>query len=205
MEKLVIYGASGHGKVVADIASNYYKQIMFFDDDKTKEQCMGYPVVNDRSQMEEYVHDSDFFVGIGNARVRKEITLYLTELGADFATLIHPSAIIGKHVKVGKGTVIMPGVIVNADSKIGEGCIVNTAASIDHDCNIADYVHVSVGAHLCGTVEIGEKTWVGAGAVIINNTKVCEECMIGAGAVVVGNITEDGTYVGVPARKVEKK
>lgn len=202
MKKLVIYGASGHGKVVADIASNYYEEIIFFDDDKTKEQCAGYPVINDVKQLEEYICEADFIVGIGNANIRKKISSCLSEKGANFATLIHPSAIIGKNVQIGKGTVVMPGAIVNVDSKIGEGCIINTAASIDHECNIADYVHVSVGAHLCGTVNVGEKTWVGAGAVIINNTNVCDECMIGAGAVVVKDINYAGKYIGVPARSM---
>ena len=85
-------------------------------------------------------------------------------------------------------------------AKIGQGCIINTASSVDHDCVLGDFVHVAVGAHLCGTVTIGNATWIGAGATVSNNVNICGECTIGAGAVVVKDITEPGTYIGVPAR-----
>lgn len=73
-----------------------------------------------------------------------------------------------------------------------------------HDCKIADYCHISVGAHVAGTVQIGTRTWIGAGATVINNVKICSDCMIGAGAVIVEDINERGTYVGVPAKRIDK-
>ena len=152
--------------------------------------------------MKQYFDNSDFFVAIGNAKIRAEKTRKFLEQGVNIATLIHPSAIIGEAVTIGKGTVIMAGTILNAECKIGDGCIINTAASVDHDCKILDYVHVSVGAHVCGTVMVSENTWIGAGATVSNNINICADCMIGAGAVVVKNIEEPGTYVGVPARKI---
>lgn len=205
MKRLLIYGAGGHGKVVADIASNTYEEILFIDDYKAGGTCMGYPIVNSKELPESYFDNSYFFVAIGNAIERKNVSMMLHEKGAEFVTLVHPSAIIGKNVTIGKGTVIMPGAILNAECKIGEGCIINTSASVDHECVLGDYVHVAVGAHLCGGVHVGDSTWIGAGAIISNHTSVFENCMIGAGAVVVKDITEEGTYVGVPARKVEKK
>lgn len=202
MKQLVIFGAGGHAKVVADIAAVYYDDILFFVDAKSSDWCLGYPVSDDKEILEKKISEADFFVAIGNAKVRKRITMELIEKGANFATLIHPSAIIGKNVTIGQGTVIMPGAIVNAESQIGHGCIVNTSSSVDHDCKISDYVHVSVGTHLCGTVMVSENTWIGAGATVSNNINICADCMIGAGAVVVKNIEEPGTYVGVPARKI---
>ena len=98
-------------------------------------------------------------------------------------------------------TVIMAGAVVNPGASVGKGCIVNTCSSVDHDCRVGDYVHIAVGAHLCGTVAVGEGTWIGAGSTVSNNVSVCGECMIGAGAVVVRDITEAGTYLGVPAKK----
>ena len=68
---------------------------------------------------------------------------------------------------------------------------------------IEDYVHIAVGAHLAGTVHIGTETFVGAGATIINNTSVCDHCIIGAGAAVVKDIAEEGTYIGVPAKRIK--
>lgn len=104
---------------------------------------------------------------------------------------------------MGAGTVVMAGAIINCCSRIGEGCIVNTGATIDHDNVIEDYVHISPGVHTAGTVEIGKGTWIGIGGVVSNNVNITSGCMIGAGAVVVEDITEAGTYVGVPSRKVD--
>lgn len=203
-KELVIIGASGQGKVVADIALKLqkYEKIVFLDDNKETKDCMGIPVVGSSKDVEKYINQADVFVAIGNCKVREKITKELLSFGASIATLIHPMAVIANNVSIGDGTVVMAGAVINSDSKIGRGCIINTCASIDHDCNIADYVHVSVGAHICGTVMVDENTWIGAGAIIKNNISICGECMIGAGAVVVKDIEEAGTYVGMPAKQV---
>ena len=117
-------------------------------------------------------------------------------------SLIHPSAVIGSHVEIGLGTVVMAGAVINYGSRIGKGCIVNTCASVDHDCVIGDYVHVAVGSHVCGIVSIGSGTWLGAGSTVSNNLNICDNCMVGAGAVVIRDISEAGTYIGVPAQKL---
>lgn len=95
----------------------------------------------------------------------------------------------------------MAGAVINSGVRIGRGCIINTCSSADHDCDMGDYVHIAVGSHLCGTVSVGDETWIGAGATVSNNISICSECMIGAGAVVTRDITEKGTYVGVPAKR----
>ena len=202
-KKLIIIGASGHGKVVADIAGQLhkYEEIVFLDDNDSLDKCMGYPVVGKSDRMKEYLNVADFFVAIGNAKIRKKVMEQLQERNASIATLIHPAAIIGSHVTIGEGTVVMAGAVINPDTQVGEGCIINTCASVDHDCQIGDYVHVAVGAHVCGTVNVGESTWIGAGATVKNNVNICSDCMIGAGAVVVKDIDETGTYIGVPARR----
>ena len=201
--KLVIIGASGHGKVCADIALKLqkYDEILFLDDDENIKECMGFPVVGKSADAEQYINEADFFVAIGNGKIRKKVTEQLLDIKATITTLIHPKAVIGSCVTIGSGTVVMAGTVVNPDSEIGQGCIVNTCASVDHDCKLEDYVHVSVGAHVCGTVEIGECTWIGAGATVKNNLKICNDCTIGAGAAVVKDIEEAGTYIGVPVRR----
>ena len=205
-KKLLIIGASGHGKVVADVATkmNCYEEIYFLDDRDEVQNCMQFSVVGKVKDVYNYLGEADIFVAIGNAEVRKRMIEDLKNNHATIPTLIHPNSIIGLNVLVGIGTVIMPGTIINPDTKIGEGCIINTSASVDHDCNLGDYTHVSVDAHLAGNVTIGENTWIGVGASIINNISVCENVMIGAGAVVVKDILESGTYIGVPARKMIK-
>ena len=202
MKELVIIGAGGHGRVIADIAQKLgvYKTISFLDDGDAKE-TMGLPIIGRSSDVEKYTNTADIFVAIGNSAVRGEFIERLLAMGANVPTLIHPSAIIGACVEIGAGTAIMAGTVINPCSKLGKGCIVNTSSSIDHDCMIGDYVHIAVGAHLAGAVSVGKKTWIGAGATVRNNVDICSNCMIGAGAVVIKDITESGTYIGVPAKK----
>lgn len=202
-KKLLLIGASGHGKVVADIAiQNGYEVIGFLDDNPDVKEIMGFPVLGKVEKAIEYIDHAYMFVSIGNAVIRSKIMSDLTDQGAQFPVLIHPNAVVGMNVEIQEGTVVMAGTVINADAKIGKGCIINTCASVDHDCVVGDYSHVSVGAHVAGTVKIGKCTWIGAGAVVKNNVAICDECMIGAGAVVVSVIEEQGTYVGVPARKI---
>ena len=196
LNRLFIIGASGHGKVIADIAVKCgYKDIVFLDDNENVKECAGFPVigkVSDAVTMEE-----DKIVAIGNAEIRQKIQNQLSNL----VTLIHPSAVVSRRVKIGEGTVIMAGAVINSDVVIGKGCIINTGASVDHDCKLEDFVHVSVGAHVAGTVSIGSKTWIGAGATVSNNVSICDNCMIGAGAVVVKDLIKSGIYIGVPVRE----
>ena len=204
-KKLIIIGASGHGKVVADIAEKLhrYEEIAFLDDNAALKECMGYPVVGKSDEIEKYQNDADFFVAIGNVEIRKEVMRQLQEMRASIPTLIHPSAVIGSSVTIGQGTAVMAGAVINPDSIIGTGCIINTCASVDHDCRVGDYVHVAVGARLCGTVEVGQGTWIGAGATIKNNVRICGACVIGVGSVIVKDIEKVGTYIGVPARRTK--
>ena len=200
-KKLVIIGASGHGKVVADIGKKCgYCEIVFLDDDITKKECGDYPVVGTSRDVCQF-KDWEIIIAIGNAKVRRQMQQALSNDGFRMATLVHPQAVIGENVTIGTGSVVMAGAVVNPSSCIGVGCIINTCASVDHDCILSDYVHISVGVHVAGTVTIGEGTWIGAGATVSNNVNITGECMIGAGAVVVQDIKEIGTYVGIPARK----
>ncbi|OUO57995.1 acetyltransferase [Collinsella sp. An271] len=202
MNKLVIIGASGHGKVVADIARlNGYEDIVFLDDALDLTMVSGYWVAGPVSSFPKFA-DCDFVIAIGDAEVRRRIQSQLQSVGISIITLVHPSAVVAGNVRIGAGSVVMAGSVINPFASIGEGCIVNTGATIDHDCKVGDYVHVSVGAHLAGAVTVGNGTWIGIGAVVSNNLSICPSCIIGAGAVVVKDVVAAGTYVGVPAEKL---
>ena len=203
--RLIIIGASGHGKVVADIAvkMNKWQSIAFLDDNESIKVCMDIPVIGKTDDALKYKDEADFFVAIGNNATRERVQTKLESEGASIATLIHPNAIIGHQVSVGIGTVIMAGAVINSSSVIGKGCIINTNSSVDHDCVLEDYVHVSPGASLAGSVKIGKSSWIGIGSVISNNINICSGCMLGAGTVVIRDITEPGTYVGIPVRKID--
>lgn len=202
--KLFIIGASGHGKVIADIAAlTGYHEILFLDDNESKTDCMGYPVVGKSTDFKKY-SEGDFIVAVGNPIIRERMQKELESNNITITTLVHPGAVIAANVRLGKGTVVMAGAVINPDTIIGNGCIVNTGATVDHDNFIGDYVHVSVGSHLAGAVTVESRTWIGAGATVSNNIKICSDCIIGAGAVVVNDIARAGTYTGVPARKVKE-
>jgi sugar O-acyltransferase (sialic acid O-acetyltransferase NeuD family) len=199
MKSIVIIGASGHGKVIADIAKNVgYEKITFLDDGRAG--VLGaYEIAGDTSLIESF--DADFFVAIGNGAVRKRIFEAVKKKGKKLPVLIHPAAIVAESVKIGEGTAVMAGAVINPDAVIGEGSIINTSASVDHDCVIGAFNHISVGSHIAGSVVTGENVWIGAGATVSNNITICSNVLMGAGAVAVKNITEEGTYIGVPARK----
>jgi len=204
-DKLIIIGASGHGKVVADIAikMNKWQSFAFLDDDESIKTSMGLEVIGKTADAFTYKDEADFFVAIGNNAVRERVQVKLIEQGLNVLSLIHPSAVIGTDVEIGIGTAVMAGVVINSSTRIGKGCIINTSASLDHDNVIEDYVHISPGVNIAGTVKVGKGSWIGIGSVISNNVNICSGCKVGAGAVVVKDITEPGTYVGVPVRKID--
>ena len=203
-DKFVIIGASGHGKVIADIAKlNGYQEIIFLDDDITKTKNGKYDVVGTGKDIDKYLDQYDYFVAIGNNSIRKQITEKLEDKKIIQPVLIHPAATVDETAKISSGTVVMANAVINADMCIKKGCIINTAASVDHDCKLEDYVHLSPGVHIAGTVSIGERTWIGAGTTVINNIIITDNCVIGAGSTVIKDIEEIGVYAGVPVRKIK--
>lgn len=204
--KLVIIGASGHGKVIADIATkmNLWDELFFLDDNEGIQNSFGIEVIGKVTDAGKYINDHDFFIALGSNASREKLQNQMIEAGAFITTLIHPHAIIGEYVEIGKGTAVMAGTVINCCTQIGQGCIINTGSTIDHDNVIGDYVHISPGVNTAGTVSIGKRSWLGIGTKIINNITITEECIFGAGAVVIEDITKPGTYVGVPARRINK-
>ena len=199
---LIIIGASGYGKVIADIAVALggYEAIFFLDDNKSIMDCAGYPVVGRSMEYVSYIDDSDFFVAISNEAVRKTIIRQLEADKATIATLVHPSAIIGNGVEIGVGTAVMPGAVINAGTTIGKGCIIKTSASVDYDCKIGDYCLIAIDASLGSNVEVGDGSRIEANATIVDGVYVVDECLIGAGAVLVKDASVHGAYYGVPAK-----
>ncbi|MGN7938756.1 acetyltransferase [Virgibacillus sp. 6R] len=204
--KLLIIGASGHGKVVADIAfaMEKWKSIAFLDDNDKVKSSIGFEVIGCTKDILKFKDDYDIFIAVGNNKIRKKFHNKLEDLGATIPVLIHPDAIVGSQVEIGNGTVVMAGAVLNCCTTIGKGCIINTSSSIDHDNKLEDFVHISPGVHLAGTVQIGQGTWLGIGSKVINNVNITANCIFGAGSVVVNDIMEQGKYIGVPARKIDE-
>lgn len=208
-KNVVILGANGQAKVIADIVKKSNDEVVgFLDDNK---EIQGNTIFDNkkvlgtiREENIEKYKDCHFIIGIGSNKIRKNISEKYPNL--KWYTAIHPNAIIANEVKIGEGTVIMAGAVINTGTKIGRHCIVNTSSSLDHDNILEDYVHISPGAHLAGTVKICERTWICAGVTIINNITIAENNIIGAGATVIKDIEEkDNTFIGVPLRKIKKQ
>lgn len=205
MKNLVIIGASGHGAMCADAAllAGIWHEIVFSDDNAGNTAPFGLKLIGTcedvlRLPTTEY----EAFIAIGNPAVRMKLLHTCLQHRFTIANIIHPSAVISRDVQIGQGTVLAAQAVINPRARLGMGCIINTGATVDHDCVLEDGVHISVGAHLAGTVTVGAHTWVGIGASLSNNVSICGGCMLGAGTVVVKDITEPGTYVGVPAKRI---
>lgn len=202
---VIIIGAGGHGKVIADIVLKSGDTVKGFLDDNldTTEKFIGYPLLG---KVKDYKHfiENQFIVAIGNADIR-EITVEKMP-DAKWYTAIHPNAVIAAiDTDIDAGSAVMANAVVNAGAKIGKHCIINSSAVVEHDNVIEDFVHISVGVKLAGNIHVGKKTWIGIGATVSNNLRICQDCMIGAGAVVVKDINEADIYIGVPAERGKMK
>ena len=202
-KSVVIIGASGHGKVIADIIVNSGDKVLGFLDDADDVQgkkIIGFPVLGKIADFDNY-RDCEFVIAIGNPYIRERIA---NELPVKWYTAIHPTAVISSlDVEIGEGTVIMANAVVNPSARIGKHCIINTGAIVEHDNILEDYVHLSPNVTLAGIVKVGKSTHIGAGSCTKQVLNIASNCVIGAGSVIVKDITESGTYVGVPARKIK--
>lgn len=205
-KNVVIIGAGGHAKVIADIIVKSGDRVYgFLDDNKDVGTTIieSYAVIGkieDCVELQDANKELSFVIAIGSNNIRKNISKEYGTL--NYYTAIHPTATIAMQVSIAEGSVVMANAVINPNTTIGKHCIINTGTIVEHDNVIQDYVHLSPNATLCGTVSIGECTHIGAGAIVKNNTSVTGDCVVGAGAVVVKNIEERGTYVGVPAKKI---
>ncbi len=199
IKPVVILGAGGHGRVIADCLKSARREVLGFLDDQ-KSPGGAVHVLGRLSDAPSFANQAEFIIGIGDNKARKAIAQRFAGVLA-FTTAVHKSAVLAPDVVLGEGCVVMPGAVINVGSVLGQHNIINTSASIDHDGRLADFVHLSPGARLAGQVTLGEGVWLGTGAIAINNISVHPWCVIGAGGLVIRDLMEPGTYVGVPVAK----
>ncbi|OUT12991.1 acetyltransferase [Campylobacter concisus] len=186
-KKIYIYGASGHGLVVADIArSSGYDEIVFLDDAS-------------EFKFSPELEKADIIIAIGQNKTREMISKRVKAAGFEIVTLIHKSAVVSESAVIEKGVVIMPNAVVNAKACIKEGAIINSGAVIEHECVIGKFAHISPNVALAGNVRVGEFTHVGIGSSVIQGISIGSSCIIGAGSVVVRDIKDGTKAYGVPA------
>lgn len=204
MRRLVLIGAGGHGRVVADTAEALgYCDISFLDDVwETRSTNGDWPITGGVANWRDIdPSSSDLFVTIGDNATRLKLGREIEVDGRfDLPAILHPKAIVSPRARIGAGTAVMAGAVLQAYAGIGRFAIINTGATIDHDCTIGDGVHVSPGANVAGTVSVGEGSWIGIGASVRQNTRIGSGVMVGAGAAVVADIPDGTTVLGTPAR-----
>lgn len=205
---LYLVGASGHAKVLADIARSMgeFSVRGFFDDAPRMagQEVAGIPVLGPIRLLRRVPPRSWVVIAIGTNATRAAFAAEALAAGARLATLVHSSAVIAPGVLCGEGSVVMAGAVVNPGTTIGRNVIINTAATIDHDCTLGDDAHVSPGAHLAGGVQVGAGTHIGIGAVLIQNIRVGAGSVVGAGAVVIRDVPAGVVVVGNPARLLRR-
>lgn len=210
-DKIFVFGASGHAKVVIDIIEQQgvFEIAALVDDNALLKgtSVYGYIVRGGKAELlalQESQGLSKGIVAIGSNAARCAVSSWLISNGFGLVRAIHPSAQLARGVKIGAGTVVMAGAVINSDAFIGSNVIINSRTSIDHDCIIGDDTHIAPGVTLCGTVTVGEGTFICAGATVIPNLTIGANVVVGAGATVIRDVPDNVVVVGTPARVVER-
>ena len=197
--KLYLFGASGHAKVILDILlSNGNKIEAIIDDNPSAATLLDLPVIHSKDF--DFSDDNQFIIAIGNNSIRKKV---VAKNNFTYYVAIDKDASVSNYASIGEGTVVMPQAVVNANAKIGKHCIVNSRSVVEHDCILEDYVHISPNASLAGNVSVGEGSHVGIGASVIQGIKIGKWATIGAGAVIVNDVPDYAVVVGNPGKIIK--
>jgi UDP-N-acetylbacillosamine N-acetyltransferase len=206
--KIIVWGAGGHARVVAEVLKwNDFEVVAFVDDvnpQRTGERFCEARVWASLDKVR-VRGVKDAFVAIGDNSARERKGDFALRQGFRLVSLIHPRAVVAADVVLGPGTVVMAGAVVQPGSVIGRNVIVNTSASIDHDCTIGDNVHICPGARLAGNVTVNPLAWIGMGATVIDEVTIGKYALVGAGAVVIKDVAANAVAVGVPARVIKNR
>lgn len=202
MKNISILGAGGHTRSSINLINQHFENVVLniYDDNfdsKKVEYINSIELVGKISDI-----GDNIFLSIGDNKKREEyFNLFYNNILKQ--NLIHKKAFIENNIKIGLSNQIFANVYINSLVEIGDNNILNTSSILEHEVKIGNHNHISIGAKLCGRVTIGNNCFIGSGAIIIDKVFICDNVIVGAGTVVIGNITEPGTYVGNPARKIK--
>ncbi len=208
MKRIVLVGASGHAKVIADAAqkSGQFEILGLID----TYQPIGEPLFNYKilgreedlpGLVQEYAIEGSV-VAIGDNWTRYQMVQRIKQLvpSLEFPTVIHPFTAIGRGAVIGAGTVLLAGAVINSDARVGDFCIINTNSSLDHDSELGDFSALMPNSATGGNVTIGAFSCLGLGASVIHSVTIGAHTVIGAGATVISNVPDHVVSVGSPAR-----
>jgi sugar O-acyltransferase (sialic acid O-acetyltransferase NeuD family) len=183
---VVIVGAGGHGRVVADIFLAAGRAVAGFLDDRVVGPVSGLPVLGPfaRALDPGFGRGRALIVGLGDTTRRVDLSQAVLRAGGMLATAIHPFAILAGGAQVGVGTSVSAAAVIGTGATVGRFCIVNTAAVVDHDCALGDGVFLGPGVRLCGGVIVGAGAFLGAGAIVLPGVRIAAGARVRAGALV---------------------
>lgn len=215
-ESVLIWGAGGHGKVVADLVRALGHGVAgYADHDQAKWGTVAEPggatVVISEADLVQLLDQGGSLpccaTAVALALGDNETRLRSAKRAARalMPALVHPAATVSESARLGAGTVVFAGAVVNAAATIGSAAIINTAAVVEHDCTVGDGAHVAPGAVLTGAVNVGRATLVGARAVVLPGVNIDADVLVGAGAVVAGDVAAGMVVAGVPARVLRQR
>lgn len=183
---VVIVGAGGHGRVVADIFLAAGRAVAGFLDDRVVGPVSGLPVLGPfaRALDPGFGRGRALIVALGDTTRRVDLSQAVLRAGAGLATAIHPFAILAGGTQIGAGSTVAAAAVIGTGATVGRFCIVNTAAVVDHDCALGDGVFLGPGVRLCGGVVVGAGAFIGAGAIVLPGVRIAAEARVRAGALV---------------------
>lgn len=212
---VLLIGGGGSAKVVIDCfysSNSDLRLIGILDSDTAKlnSTLLGVPFIGTDDELEKLysrgVRKAFISLGtVGNYKPRLYLYNKLKSLGYTLVNIIHPNAIISKHITLGEGNVIMPGAIINVNANIGNNCIINSGSIIEHDTVICNNVHIAPGVRIAGNVTVGENSMIGIGSTIIQGIKIGSNVLVGANSTVIRDIDSDVIAVGCPAKIIRKR
>jgi sugar O-acyltransferase (sialic acid O-acetyltransferase NeuD family) len=208
VKRVVIIGAGGHGREIAEILKHQSQKepdlspLGYIDDDRNLcgKVLHGLPILGDWEWFKGVDRKEVTVVcAVGSPRICRSLTDRAADLGLEFVNAISPSASISSSATLGRGVIVFPNTVVSIDCLLADYCVVNVGATISHDTRIGRYSNVNPGARLAGNVSIGEGCYVGMGASVIQGRSIGDWTVVGAGAVVTRDLPGNVTAVGVPA------
>ena len=209
-DKIVIVGGGGHAKVIINTLKkleNY--EILGYTDIINKGLLLGVKYLGNDEVLSDIIKEHKnckAAIGIGGVTIsysRQEIYTMSKEIGYELPVIISNNAIVNEEVSIGEGTVILEKAMINVSSTIDRCVIISTSAIVEHDCKVGNFVHLAVGAIIGGEVEVEANSIIGVGAKVIQGRRIGINCVIGAGSIVINNTLMEGTYSGIPARRLD--
>ena len=200
--RLIIYGCGGHARSILNTSFEIYAkdEIMLVDDNaRENEKILGCRVEKKISNKD----DAPFIVAVGDNTKRQQIFESRCAYGENPVSIISATAMIGIDSEIDKGTFVAKKNYIGPEVRIGKNSIINTGSIIEHETIIGNHTHIAPGATICGRCRIGNNVLIGAGATVKDCIEICDNVIVGAGAVVINDILEQGTYVGVPAKRIK--